>query len=1025
MFENMIKFFVNNSRMNYTLFFLIFLAGIFAYIKTPKEIFPNFELDMISVRGNYTGASVDILNKMAVAEIEDNIKNIEGIDTISSIISPGRFSIILELKKGSNRYNIANEIKDQVALTKSDLPSDMDEPSVNVLEVKRDLIELSIVSDKRSIDEIKALAKLTKDKILDIKNVSEVSIFGDSDMYYEIIINEKIIDAFGINKNDIYDTISSLSYTFPLGQIEGKKHFFLSTYNGAKSKEDFENTLIKIQNQRFYLKDIATIHKRYEDSSTLFSIDGKTALNVRVKMNNQGNALIIRDQIAQLTQTLEKKNQEVAFILRDDNSEIIKDRLNIVISNILLGLILITLLVVILINKRMALIIAIGIPTSFVIGALYMYLSGYTINMISLVGVLLALGIVVDDAIVVSENIQQHVEEGMEPKEAAILGAKEMAKPVTIASITTLFSFIPILMISGTMGEVMKLIPIAFSALIVASLIESFVFLPIHAAHTLKPNAKTLSWEKINAIYSQLIHFCMRWKKSFLLAFIIVVPLAIFISLKNSKFQMFPRFDSTKVNITMKADVNTTLEEAFAIVQDIERDLLKEKEKYYIKTISSIAGSRRDNAGNSETHPYVMYMTLELEKLKAMNFVDKYITPYLSFYYDEAGRIREKKSIQISRELSVWLKEQNYKEKYNLIDIAMRERKVGPVKADIKIGFSSNDYYKALEHLQTIQKAIEKMNGVKNISNSATFGIDEIKIKISPYGEKLGVDEAYIGNFLSNLYLEKKKATSFDETGMLDIKIKSSNKDDFENFKNLSVPLKDGTMARLSELVELQTIRSFEKLTKDNGIVNFFMFGNVDTKIITASEILEQIQPLLEKAKEDGIKLLFKGEEEKKKTLQSDMFAATAFALLLIMLSLLYLFNSFKETFIVMSVIPFSLLGVLIGHFVMDLNLTMPAIVGALGLAGVVVNDGIIMMTFLKKAKNIEDVFLMSAKRFRPIILTTITTIVGLSSLIFFPTGQAAIFQPMAIALGFGLAWGTVLNLIYLPVLYTFANKIK
>ena len=1025
MFDSFIRFFINNSRMNYTLFFLIFLVGIFAYIKTPKEIFPNFELDMISVRGSYSGASVDLLNKMAVAEIEDNIKNIDGIDAITSVISPSKFSIIIELKKGENRFNIADKIKDQVALTKSDLPTDMDEPSVNVLEIKRDLIELSIVSDKYPLSKIKQLAKDTKDKILDIQNVSEVTIFGDSDLYYDVIINEKKIDALGINKSDVYSAVSTLSYTFPLGQIEGKKHFFLSTYNGAKTKEDFENSLLKVGDQSFYLRDVAHVQKRYEDSSTLFSINGKAALNLRVKMNNKGNAITLREEIAELIETLDKKDSDIEFILRDDNSVKIKDRLNIVISNILLGIILITMLVIILINKRMAFVIALGIPTSFVIGALYIYLSGYTINMISLVGVLLALGIVVDDAIVVSENIQQHVEEGMEAKEAAILGAKEMAKPVTIASITTLFSFIPILMISGTMGEIMKLIPIAFSALIVASLIESFVFLPIHASHCLKPNAKTLSWEKVNKIYSAVIHFCMRWKKSFLLMFVIIVPLLIFISLEQSKFQMFPKFDATKINITMKADVNTTLEEAFEIVRAIENDLMKEKDKYHVKTISSIAGSRVDSGGNSESYPYVMYTTLELHKIKPMNFVDKYITPYLSFHYDEKGRTRDKKSVQISRELKKWLEKQNYKEKYNLTDIAVKERKVGPIKADIKIGFSSNDYYKSLEHIKHIQKEVLKIKGVKNLSHSATFGIDEIKIKVSAYGERLGIDEVYIGNFLSNLYLEKKTSTSFDETGMLDIKISSTNKNSFEDFKNLSVPLKDGKVARLSDLVELKTIQAFEKLTKDNGEVNFFLFGNVDTKVITSSEIIEQIQPLLDKAKEDDIKLLFKGEAEKTKSLQTDMLAALAFAMVLIMLSLLYLFNSFKETFVVMSVIPFSFLGVLIGHFTLGLNLTMPSIVGALGLAGVVVNDGIIMMTFLKKAKNIEDVFLMAAKRFRPIILTTITTIVGLSSLIFFPTGQAAIFQPMAIALGFGLAWGTVLNLIYLPVLYSFANKLK
>ena len=819
--------------------------------------------------------------------------------------------------------------------------------------------------------------------------------------------------------------MSSLSYTFPLGQIEGKKHFFLSTYNGAKTEQDFKNTLIKVENQSFYIKDIATIKKRYEDSSTLFSIEGKTALNLRVKMNNKGNAITITEKINHLIAGFNKQNSNIEYIVRDDNSERIKDRLNIVISNILLGIMLITLLVAILINSRMAAIIAIGIPTSFVMGALYFYLFGFTVNMISLVGVLLALGIVVDDAIVVSENIQQHIEEGHPPKEAALMGAKEMFKPVTIASVTTLFSFIPILMISGTMGEVMKLIPIAFSALIVASLIESFVFLPIHAAHTLKPKAKTLSWERVNNIYSDIIHFFMRWKKSFLLIFIILVPLLTLLALKASKFQMFPRFDATKINITMKADVNTTLEESLSIAQAIEQDLMLEKERYFIKTISSVAGSRVDTGGNSESYPYVMYMTLELEKLKAMTFVDKYITPYLSFYYDDTGRIRDKKSIQISKELKQWLKKQNYKKKYGLVDIAIRERKVGPIKSDIKIGFSSNDYYKALDHLTAIQKEIAKLEGIKSISNSANFGIDEIKIKVTPYGERMGVDEGYIGSYLSNLYLEKNVGTSFDSQGMLDIKIRSSNKDDFNTFKNLELPLKDGTYARLNELVEFQTIRSFEKLTKDSGVVNFFLFANVDPEIITATEVINIIQPKLDHAKEAGIKLLFKGEDEKKKSLKTDMLTALAFALVLIMISLLYLFNSFKHTFIVMSVIPFSFLGVLIGHFVMGLNLTMPGIVGALGLAGVVVNDGIIMMTFMKKAQSIEDVFYYASKRFRPIILTTITTVVGLSSLIFFPTGQAAIFQPMAIALGFGLAWGTVLNLIYIPVLYSFANKLK
>lgn len=1026
MFEKFLRFFVENARMNYTLFFLIFAIGIYSYTKTPKEIFPNFDLDMISINGSYSGASVDILDKMAVTEIEDNLKNITGIKEITTVISPSRFTIVLELIKGQNRYNIADKVKDTITLTKSNLPSDMDEPSVNVVERYKKLIDVTLTSKKYSTDELKPFATQLKSKILAVDGVGDVSIYGDSDKYFEVLLDDRKIEALNLNKSDVFSVISNLSYIFPIGKIEGsKKHFYLSTYNGAKNAIDFENSLIKISNKTLYLKDIATVKKRYEDSSTLFSFNGENALSLAVEQSETSDALKVSRNMKELLKKINKENSDIHITIADDNSERIQDRLNIVISNILLGIILITILVALLINFRMSAIIAIGIPTSFVIAVIYMYVFGYTINMISLVGVLIAIGIVVDDAIVVSENIQQHIEEGYEPKEAAILGAKEMVKPVTIASMTTLFSFLPILMISGTMGEVMKLIPIALSALLVASLIESFIFLPIHASHTLKSGSKVTSWEKANKIYSEIIHFFMRWKKSFLILFIILVPVATFMAIKSSKFQMFPNFDATDVKISIKANENTKLEDAYKIVQSIEADLIKEEKRFFIRSIDSVAGFRRDTGNNTERFPYVMYMTVELKKLKQMNFLDKYVTPYLSFYYDKEGRERTEKSKVIAKKLKKFLEDKKYKEKFNLSELVILEKKVGPVKSDIKIGLVSDDNQKIIKNVELLTKKIESIDGVVSTSNSLKFGIDEIKIKVNEYGQKLGLTESFIGSYLSNLYLEKKKSVSFDEKEMLDIKIRSINKDNYENFKNVEIPLPNGQFVRLYEIARFDIIRSFEQLVKDNTQKNFYVYANVNSDIITASEVTSKIEKTLEKIEKDGVRLIFKGEAEKRKDLKNDMLYATSLALLLIMLAMLYLFNSFRDTFILMSIIPFSILGVLIGHKLMGLNLSMPSIIGALGLAGVVINDGIIMMTYLKKAKNIEQIFYRASKRFRPIILTTITTLIGMSSLIFFPTGQAVIFQPIAIALGFGLAWGTILNLVYLPVLYTISHKLK
>ena len=1025
MIENILRFFVNNSRLNYFLFVFVFLTGIVLYTKTPKEIFPSFELDMVSVNGHYTGASIDMLDKMAVKEIEDEIKNIDGIEKMATIVSAGKFNIILELEKRVDKYNTAQKVKDAVTLSRQNLPADMDEPTVKVLEVKRSLMRIAVSSDSASQDELIDAANTLKDKITALKNISEVLIYGDSDKYYDIRLHSEKIRALGLDESAVIAALSGLSYIFPIGTIEdsSKGYFFVSTYNGPKDAEKMLQSRLKVGNRSFYLKDIATVSKRYKDTATLYSIDTKHALDLNVKQSNEGNALTLSKAIKALVKESNEKHSNITYIIHDDRSEAIKDRLNIVISNILLGLILISLLVMLLINKRMSLIITLGIPTSFVMGASYLYFAGYTINMISLIGALIALGIIVDDAIVVSENIQQHIEEGMEPKEAAVQGAKEMFKPVTIASLTTLFAFIPALMMSGTMGEVIKLIPIAVSVLVLASLVESFIFLPIHAAHVLKNDQKTTSWEPANRIYSRMIHYLMYYKKTFLLLFIILVPLFIIVGIKMSKFQMFPQFDASTITVTLKANVNTKTEETLKYLTAIEKDLYAKKDLFYIDHVGSVAGWRRDTAGNSETYPYVGQIHIELQKLKAQNFVDRYITPTLSFYYDKEGRTREEKSVVIAERLRKFLKENNYKERFHLSDLAIVEKKVGPIKSDIKIGLVSNDSRTVMKYADELKKALNGIDGIVSVNDAMNYGRDEIKLKVNTYGESLGLNEQILGVLLSNAFLERRMSLAFDKTDLLELKIRSEEKDSLSALKHFQVKLDNGSFVALKDVVEFETIHSFEKIIKDAGETNFYIYANVNSKIVTATEVLEKVDPILEAAKKEGIKIILKGEQEKKKELKSDMMMAGAVAMLLIMLSILYLFNSFRETFMMMSVIPFAFLGVLIGHFLMGLNLSMPSIIGMLGLSGVVINDGIIMIMNLKKANTMEEIYIYASKRFRPIILTSVTTLIGLGSLVFFPTGQAAIFQPMAIALAFGLAWGTVLNLLYLPVLYTILNQ--
>ena len=278
------------------------------------------------------------------------------------------------------------------------------------------------------------------------------------------------------------------------------------------------------------------------------------------------------------------------------------------------------------------------------------------------------------------------------------------------------------------------------------------------------------------------------------------------------------------------------------------------------------------------------------------------------------------------------------------------ERNVGPIKSDLKIGLVSDDSQKIMQYAQKIEKKLASLKGIVSVNDGMHYGVDEIKLRVNSYGESLGLNEKKLGTLLSNFYLEKRIGFAFDNSDLLELKVRSSRKDSLEALKQFQIRLNNGSSVSLEDVADFHIIRSFEKVIKDNGLTNFYIYANVNSKVLTATEAIDAIKPILEQAKKEGIKIIFKGEEEKKE-LKHDMMLASGMAMLLIILSLLYLFNAFRETFMIMTVISFAFLGVLIGHFVMGLNLSMPSIIGMLGLSGVAINDGIIMLMNLKKPK--------------------------------------------------------------------------
>jgi len=1002
---------------------LVFLAylGVNAYINIPKEIFPNVELEMISVQGSYAGTSATNMDKMAVRDIEDELSNIDGIDKAETTISPGKFTIILTLNE-----NALNKVKDAVALSKQYLPSDMIEPTARLLDKSRSLIKLSVSSENLPQGELTEIANEVKSKLSKIKNISDISIRGDSDEEVSIRVDPEAILAYDLNPQNVVSAISNLSYIFPIGDIEERGNFvFVSTVNGKKDIKEWEESILEIDSKFVRLGDIAKVKIHYPQTNTLSTYNNNPTLTLIISKNETGNSFTLSKKLREKIKKIEKNYNDVIFNFYQDSSIKVKDRLDTVISNLMFGLILVFLSLFVLINLRIAFIVTLGIPFSFIIGLLFIYHMGYSINMVSLLGALIVIGIVVDDAIVVSENIQRHIDDGMENHKAAILGVKEMTLPITLATITTAAAFLPMFMLTGEIALFLVLVPIVVVMILLGSLIESFFFLPLHAEELLKKSKNLIDWKPFQNLYGRVLGFLISYKKTFVVLFLVLIPIFTVITAKSMKFQFFPNFDGNNLYISGKMDINTPIEDTFKIAREIEAKMMVHGKEFSLKSITASAGYRRSLSGETEYNNNVFYITMELYDREETDFINKYINPVLNFNFDfnNPERIRQKKTFELSPQAREIIAP--FKEKYNMVELGVMEDKAGLIRSDIQINLSGTNDALLESSIKKLEVEISKINGIKNYSDNIRYGKMEYKIKINSYGESLGLSEASVAKILSDYFLEKKQSTTFNERGVMEIKTEDSEKDKVQTLLDFNIAISGSRFVKLTDIAEIIKIRDYEKINKLNGSIVKTLFANVDKRHITPEEILSQLEPTLEELRNSGIEVNLLGEKEKSGQLEKDMKGAVILAMFLILLTLLLIFSKIKYALMVMSVIPLSILGALLGHKLLGINLTMPSIIGILGLAGVVINDGIIMLDFLHGTHKSEDFFSRAKLRLRPIVITSATTFLGLLTLIFYATGQAVILQPIAISIGFGLIWGTFLNLLYLPTLYALVNGIK
>ena len=1052
MIRKFIEFAIEKPLLNHILLIFIFILSIFAYINIPKEIFPPTQMDRISITGGYAGTSADVLDKMVVKTIEDDLQNITQLETIKTEIKNGSFDISADIKAGSDNASVLNDVKDVVASVKKDLPADMSEPIAKIKTHAFPLVLIAISGDA-SKEVLLNRADELKSDLSRYKELSSVTIRGDADKELDIQLNLEKIVAYGLKPTLIVNAIKSISSIFPVGTIKEKAHhLYISTYNGEKTEKSIANTIIAVGGLRVRIGDVADVHFKLSDSQELSHYNGKRNISLNVSKSKDGNAIALVRDIRKMLKEKQKEYPKLEYSIYTDTSIWIKNRLNTVFSNIVFGLILVFLAMLIFINRGIAFVVALGIPVSFMIGLIATEILGDSMNMLSLLGALIALGMLVDEAIVVAENIYRHLEEGMERKEAVIVGASEMFPAVLTATLTTVFAFLPMLLMTGEMGMFIKIIPIMITVLLLSSLFEAFYFLPLHAHDFLKvSHGESFTkrfWEKMYVIYNTMLHFLFRTKSvtvqvrsksidityrhRFISLFLIVSSIffATSIMIKHSKFQLFPDFDTTQVYVYGKVNINNDLEDTEKVVTGVENILLKNLKKSNVSSVTSVIGFKMDSKNRAELGENMFHIFIDLNEHTPVNAFDKYISPLLSIETGTGVKIREDDARVIAKRIKKLLVgEHKLKDKKgNLIfeELVVKVPGAGVVANDIEVALSSKDNRDVVPSLKYLQKKLSKIDGVFNISDDANLGEKELKLRVNSYGQELGFNESLVSNELRAYYLKGEYGKLFTANGLIRIKLESNINKDISSINNIELQVPSSNqMVSLKSICDFVYKQSFVTLKKEDGKRIRSLFASIDKTKITSSEVMLKMQAAFDKVRKSGIEVEIKGEEKENNKNKREMMQSAVMAIFLIFITLVWLFDSILNSFIVISTIPLVLLGVYVGHWIMGINLTMPGMIGIVGLAGVVVNDGLIMVDFIKKAKDTEELMNRARTRLRPILLTSLTTVLGLLTLIFFASGQAMILQPMAVSLGFGIAWATVLNLLYIPLAYSVAYSIK
>lgn len=1017
--QDLLGTFVHHPVAANLLMIMLILAGFFALSKLNVQFFPNFNLDVVTVRVEWRGAAAEDVDEGITTPIEQKLKTVSGVKHITSTSSQGISSISIEFHEGVDPISAVDEVKQAVDQFRN-LPQDAKQPEVSRVIRYEPIARVLLTGD--SLEELRYLARKFEKDLL-ARGVDKVDLLGLPDEEVSINVPGKELERLGLTLDQVGTRLAATNRDLPAGAVggEGKGGEVEREVRGVNLRKDPRDyadlPLVTEAGTRMELGQVAQVTRGPRDGSVFLDVGDKPAVQLLLQRAEEGNSITAAERMqAWLEDTKPTLPPSVQIHVYDEQWSLIQERIGLLVTNGIQGLLIVVLILLLFLNGRVTFWVAMGIPTAFMATLGVVWLVGGSINMISLFALIMALGVIVDDAIVVGEDAYAHHKMGEDPMYASEGGARRMYWPVIASSLTTVAAFLPLMLVSGPIGKIMFDIPFIMVCVLIASVVECFLILPAHLRNVFVKEAAKSSGHKMSRIRQRLedgfAHFrdnlfrplvtkAIDYRGVTLATGLAVLVLAVgLLAGGRVKFTFFPSPEPSVVYANVTFASGTPRARVDDFLAHLRHTLAETEQGYGVKLIrQAVSQSGALTGTNVRQGDQFGAVTVELIPSDQRDVrTEAFVKAWQDRIHVPAG----------------------------IENFVVAPRKQGPPGGDLVIRLQGRDAHTLKQAALELQASLRQIPGVYGIEDDMPYGREQILFKLTSAGEALGLTLDELSRQL-RAALDGKLVQLFqDGADEVEVRVRlpAEERASLALLDRFNVRTPDGNWVPLSTVASWSTRQGFEALRHAESNLAVEVNGTVNSAVANINEILTGLadndMPRLEH--KYGVRWSFEGRAADQRETMADMKIGLMLGLSLIYLVLAWVFGHYGWPLIIMLAIPFGLVGAITGHWVMGIDLTVLSLFGLFGLSGIVVNDAIVLVEFYRherqKGVPVREALINAAcLRLRAILLTSLTTIGGLSTLMMETSLQAQFLIPMATSITFGLAATTFIALLWLPAM--------